>query len=534
MRSQHGRENSDAASAYNHVVGGKRLSTKGNMKQILLVLTLFSGLAFGQTPWSCIGTLPASGTGILTCTSTPVITPITITSNTPPSGTVNVQYDYDLTATGGTPPYVWSITSGSLPVGLTLSPEPDITGTPTVAGTSNFTLSVADSANNHASLPLSITIAGIPPPSGGTIAANYLAYIVKYDDYATQLFVSPSGSGTACTATTPCSLATGLGKGGAGVVIWATDGNYPISTRIQTSLSGNSGAHAVFAAQHYAKAAIVFTPGSDNGWPLWYLTGSYVDIVGFDLSTTGSGNGNACGGIGTPGSSNNNTFEFNYIHDIPASTSLCGNGSGGGGIVFGSGTSGANGDIVANNVISNVGASGNQWTHGIYADGSGFNVFNNVIYVSSGAGVQCYHNCQSGSIVNNTLVGNKTFGIVAGSYGVSQSMSNVIMSNNIVVNSPVGIEVCDGNSCGAASGSGNVATNNLLFNNSSETKNITASNTISSDPLFVNNASPESGGNFALQSGSPAIGKALPTYAPAIDIVGNSRAVSPSIGAYQQ
>jgi hypothetical protein len=51
-----------------------------------------------------------------------------------------------LTITGGTPPYVWSLSSGTLPTGLTLSPAGVLSGTPSGAGTFNFTFTVKDSS----------------------------------------------------------------------------------------------------------------------------------------------------------------------------------------------------------------------------------------------------------------------------------------------------------------------------------------------------------------------------------------------------
>ena len=53
---------------------------------------------------------------------------------------VNVPYSSALVASGGVPGYTYSISSGSLPGGLTLNPATGaITGTPTTAGTFNFT-----------------------------------------------------------------------------------------------------------------------------------------------------------------------------------------------------------------------------------------------------------------------------------------------------------------------------------------------------------------------------------------------------------
>src|SRR5262249_23931170 len=72
---------------------------------------------------------------------------------------------YSTTATnsGGVAPFSWSITGGSLPSGLTITPSTDvISGTPSTAGTSNFTIRVADSVGASATKALSITIAGPP------------------------------------------------------------------------------------------------------------------------------------------------------------------------------------------------------------------------------------------------------------------------------------------------------------------------------------------------------------------------------------
>jgi hypothetical protein len=56
-------------------------------------------------------------------------------------------YNATLSATGGTPPYSWSLVSGSvLPDGLSLSTNGTISGTPTTAGATNFSVQVADSS----------------------------------------------------------------------------------------------------------------------------------------------------------------------------------------------------------------------------------------------------------------------------------------------------------------------------------------------------------------------------------------------------
>ena len=77
-------------------------------------------------------------------------------------GTATVLYSQTLAASGGTPPYTWSLVSGALPAGLSLSSSGVITGTPTGAGTSNFTVKVTDSTSASATQAFTLTVAQSP------------------------------------------------------------------------------------------------------------------------------------------------------------------------------------------------------------------------------------------------------------------------------------------------------------------------------------------------------------------------------------
>lgn len=59
---------------------------------------------------------------------------------------------------GGTPPYVWAVSGGALPDGISLSPEGWISGTPTTAGSFHFVLTVSDAnlANGTASSTMNV------------------------------------------------------------------------------------------------------------------------------------------------------------------------------------------------------------------------------------------------------------------------------------------------------------------------------------------------------------------------------------------
>ncbi|MSN27148.1 MAG: DUF4082 domain-containing protein [Geobacter sp.] len=75
-------------------------------------------------------------------------TPLAITTASLSAATQNISYSATLAGNGGTPPYNWSIVSGSLPVGLTLNSSTGIiSGTPSATGASSFIIRVTDSGN---------------------------------------------------------------------------------------------------------------------------------------------------------------------------------------------------------------------------------------------------------------------------------------------------------------------------------------------------------------------------------------------------
>ena len=83
-----------------------------------------------------------------------------ITTTGLPQGQQGEPYNAVFTATGGTQPYSWSLTGGSLPAGLTLNQNGDLSGTPTAVGTSSFTVKVTDAAHNSASGSFGVIVTG--------------------------------------------------------------------------------------------------------------------------------------------------------------------------------------------------------------------------------------------------------------------------------------------------------------------------------------------------------------------------------------
>jgi large repetitive protein len=86
--------------------------------------------------------------------------PLTESTTSLPPGMVGIPYSQTLAASGGGAPYTWSRTIGNLPAGLTLNATNGvISGTPTSAGSSSFTVQVTDSIGNPVSQNLSIVVA---------------------------------------------------------------------------------------------------------------------------------------------------------------------------------------------------------------------------------------------------------------------------------------------------------------------------------------------------------------------------------------
>src|SRR6266403_1504625 len=88
--------------------------------------------------------------------------PLSVSTTSLPNATQSAAYNQSLAAVGGTAPYSWSILSGTLPSALTLSTGGQISGTPTILGTSTFTVQVTDSGvpAQTATQALSITVVG--------------------------------------------------------------------------------------------------------------------------------------------------------------------------------------------------------------------------------------------------------------------------------------------------------------------------------------------------------------------------------------
>jgi hypothetical protein len=73
--------------------------------------------------------------------------PLVIADEALPAMDAGVEFHTLLHATGGVPPYVWSVAGGDVPEGVTLTPEGLLAGRPATPGTFTFSLKVEDSGH---------------------------------------------------------------------------------------------------------------------------------------------------------------------------------------------------------------------------------------------------------------------------------------------------------------------------------------------------------------------------------------------------
>ncbi len=101
-----------------------------------------------------------SGTASVTVTAPTQVSPVTITTTGLTGITSGVNYSANLKASGGTAPYSWSMSSGTLPSGVGLQSSGSLSGTTTQTGQFSFTVQVTDASSpkQTASQPLSVTV----------------------------------------------------------------------------------------------------------------------------------------------------------------------------------------------------------------------------------------------------------------------------------------------------------------------------------------------------------------------------------------
>lgn len=142
-----------------------------------------------------------------------------ITTSSLAKGTVGAAYSVTLAGSGGITPYTWSLSSGTLPAGLSLSTAGVLSGTPTApgAGTSSLTFKLTDSGKSTAltaTQQLSLTINAAPPIVFSTTSLAAGFYNITYSATVT----ATGGVGALTYSISAGSLPAGLTMSTGGVI----------------------------------------------------------------------------------------------------------------------------------------------------------------------------------------------------------------------------------------------------------------------------------------------------------------------------
>jgi hypothetical protein len=137
---------------------------------------------------------------------------LSVTTTSLTAGSTGTAYSQALAASGGRTPYTWSVTSGSLPAGLTLSSAGVLSGTPTTAGSSSFTVQAMDANSKTATRALTLTINAAPGISTSTLPDGFAGTAYS------QTLAATGGKTPYTWARTAGALPTGLTLSTAGVI----------------------------------------------------------------------------------------------------------------------------------------------------------------------------------------------------------------------------------------------------------------------------------------------------------------------------
>lgn len=227
---------------------------------------------------------------------------ITLSPTTLPLGTAGSSYSQTLSASGGTAPYTFAVTSGSPPPAVVLNSSGGLGGTPLTTGSFTFTVTATDSSGGTgpytASQQYTITIP-TPPTTVITTPADGVTYAVGQavdsdfsctpgtDDPGLSTCVDQNGnpSGTTIDTSTPGQhMLTVTATSSDGQTGYAT-ATYDVAAAPTASISSPQ-AGATYGAGQTVLASFTCTDGA-GGPGISLCTGTTPNGSAIDTTTTG-------------------------------------------------------------------------------------------------------------------------------------------------------------------------------------------------------------------------------------------------------
>ena len=183
----------------------------------------------------------------------------TITTTSLADGSTVEEYSETLMATGY-PAVTWSLDSGSLPTGLTLDSDGSITGTPTAAGTFNFTVKASNGIGADATKTLSITV--VAPTVVSAVDVTVTAPVKNVA--TTNATSSGTGYSVASTSWSPAATTFAASTVYTVSVEVAADSGYALSSATTFKINGETATVSSLTADA-AIITYIFPATASNG-----------------------------------------------------------------------------------------------------------------------------------------------------------------------------------------------------------------------------------------------------------------------------
>ena len=262
----------------------------------------------------------------LSITISAVTVTLAVVTSALPAATVSTAYTTTLAASGGTAPYTWSISGGTLPAGVTLAAAAGtISGTPSAAGTASFTVMVTDSASHTATQALSITVSAV---TGANPNGPSGTWVLAFEDQFTGTSLNSANwanlQGASINSVTTSPANVSVSGGMCRLVLASSSSGGAISSNNSLAGTGIAGSGPVVSGPTLnvgdcCEASISF-PGPGNGqfynFPAWWASGASwpangeIDIIEcYSGTPVSSYHGNGVNtGIGSPSGNWSNAF----------------------------------------------------------------------------------------------------------------------------------------------------------------------------------------------------------------------------------
>jgi uncharacterized protein (TIGR03437 family) len=186
------------------------------------------------------------------------LTQVSVSGGALASGTAGTPYSQTLNASGGAPPFTWSVIAGSLPPGLLVSASGTVSGVPSSAGAFAFTAQVVDASGATANGAFTLTVAGAPL----TLNPLTLPSAVATVPYPSQVLTASGGAppyAFSIVGALPSglALATGLISGTP-----SATGTFPFTIMVTDSAKATATATQQIVVRSSLPADLVLSTGA--------------------------------------------------------------------------------------------------------------------------------------------------------------------------------------------------------------------------------------------------------------------------------